>query len=346
MDVYETTTKKNLPSTSLPGGRTAWELIFERAFQAPDAVTIAALGRSPLCFGDLKRHITTLAIALNVEGVRRNSRVALVLPSGPEMATAFLAVASSATCAPLNPEYTAEEFEFFLDHLQARALIVPAGRDSPAQAVTRRLGIQEMIDRGGEKISPRGIAAAIESHPDVRAVATFGIPHPTLGEEVVAAAIKESDAAIGESDIAAWVRQRMGSTRAPRRIYFVDQLQRTESGKVRRSDLSRLLGLDQPRVTRAHESRVAEAQSPASPPEAALAEVWMSVLEVTNEGSDDDFFPLGGDSLRGTRLLTSVKAVFGLELTKRALFWEAARVAGMACAIETVRSANAIVRHE
>ena len=55
----------------------------------------------------------------------------------------------------------------------------------------------------------------------------------------------------------------------------------------------------------------------------------------------DDFFLLGGDSLRGTRLLASVKAVFGVDIPIQSLFEKAATVAGMARAIEAARSGNA-----
>src|SRR5205823_13272939 len=74
--------------------------------------------------------------------VRRGDRVAVVLPDGPEMAAAFLAVASGAACAPLNPLYRVREFEFYLSDVGARALIVPTGTDSPATSAARSLGIQ------------------------------------------------------------------------------------------------------------------------------------------------------------------------------------------------------------
>ena len=64
--------------------------------------------------------------------------MALVLPNGPEMAVAFLAVACGATCAPLNPAYTEEEFEFYISDLDARALIVASGMESPARKVAQR----------------------------------------------------------------------------------------------------------------------------------------------------------------------------------------------------------------
>ena len=57
----------------------------------------------------------------------------------------------------------------------------------------------------------------------------------------------------------------------------------------------------------------------------------------------DDFFLLGGDSLRGTQLLTSVKTVFGVEVTLQELFDNAATIAGMARAIEAARAAKGTV---
>ena len=71
----------------------------------------------------------------------RNDRVALVLPNGPEMAVAFLAVAAGATCAPLNPAYSANEFDLYLADLHAQALIVQADMDSPARAVAQARGL-------------------------------------------------------------------------------------------------------------------------------------------------------------------------------------------------------------
>ena len=79
--------------------------------------------------------------ALNTLGVGRGDRVGIVLPNGPEMATAFLGVAAGAVAAPLNPAYRAEEFEFYLSDLGAKALVVAAGGTGPALAAARKLGI-------------------------------------------------------------------------------------------------------------------------------------------------------------------------------------------------------------
>jgi hypothetical protein len=200
--------------------------------------------------------------------------------------------------------------------------------------------IKEIINRGGVKISPMELDAAIEAIPGVRAAATFAIPHQTLGEEVAVAVVREGDAALEASDIIDQVRQRVGPKRVPRQIYFVDALPRTDSGKVRRSELPRLLGLDQVDAMASGKSAVGAPEPAHSALEAALVGLWSSVLQVSGIGVNDDFFVLGGDSPRGTRLLASVKAVFGVDLPIELLQKDAATVAGMARTIEGMRLAK------
>jgi acyl-CoA synthetase (AMP-forming)/AMP-acid ligase II/acyl carrier protein len=206
--------------------------------------------------------------------------------------------------------------------------------------------IKDLINRGGEKISPVEIDAALEAIPGVGEAATFAIPHRSLGEEVAAAVVRDANVALGASDIIDQVRQRMGSKRVPRKIYFVDQLPRTESGKLRRSELSKLLGLDQPNVNLTGASRAEKPCVMGSPLQAGLARLWASVLRVRRVGPDDDFFILGGDSLSGARLLVGVKSVFGVNLSLQLLFQDAATVSGMARAIEVARSGNGTVDRE
>jgi len=75
-------------------------------------------------------------------GIGRNDRMAIVLGNGPHMASAFVTIAAGATTAPLNPAYRADEFEFYLNDLQAKTLLVELGVDSPASAVAQKLGVQ------------------------------------------------------------------------------------------------------------------------------------------------------------------------------------------------------------
>jgi acyl-CoA synthetase (AMP-forming)/AMP-acid ligase II len=125
-------------STSLQTG-TIWELL-----QAHDAgsVAISAPDRPSLSHGDLRRLVAGTVETLNGFGIGRGDRVAIVLPNGPEMATAFLAIAGAAATAPLNPAYRREDFDFSLADLQARALVVAAGQETPAREAAMAIGIE------------------------------------------------------------------------------------------------------------------------------------------------------------------------------------------------------------
>ncbi len=106
-----------------------------------DAPAIGAPGRQPLSYAGLREQVNRTISQLNGLGAGRGDAVAIVLPNGPEMATAFVAIAAGATTAPLNPAYTADELEFYLTDLEARLLVVQAGEDGPAVDVAQRLGI-------------------------------------------------------------------------------------------------------------------------------------------------------------------------------------------------------------
>ena len=94
----------------------------------PDAANaIGAPGRDWLSYGGLKALARDVRSALRGAGIGAQDRVAIVLPNGPEMATAFVTVAQSATTAPLNPAYTEDEFAFYIEDLGAKLLLVLAG---------------------------------------------------------------------------------------------------------------------------------------------------------------------------------------------------------------------------
>jgi acyl-CoA synthetase (AMP-forming)/AMP-acid ligase II len=107
-----------------------------------DGIAVGAPeGVPPLRYRGLRALAKTTVERLNALGVGRNDRVAIVLPNGPEMAAAFVCIAAGATTAPLNPGYRAEEFEFYLTDLKAKALVLDAGSDSPARAVAKKLSL-------------------------------------------------------------------------------------------------------------------------------------------------------------------------------------------------------------
>jgi acyl-CoA synthetase (AMP-forming)/AMP-acid ligase II len=130
----------------------------------PERPAIGAPGRPALIFAALTDLIDATIRRLNDLGLGRNDRIAIVLPNGPEMATCFMSVASGATSAPLNPSYRAEEFEFYLNDINAKLLIVMRGVNSPALEVAAKLGIPvaDLVpdETAGEFVlEPRGTIA-------------------------------------------------------------------------------------------------------------------------------------------------------------------------------------------
>jgi acyl-CoA synthetase (AMP-forming)/AMP-acid ligase II len=121
--------------------RSVSQLLAERAAQSSDALALLAPGALALTYGGLFQRTQEVAAQLQRLGVGRQDRVALVLPNGPDLAVVLLALAATVICAPLNPTSGRHEFETHLAALQAQALMVPAGIDSPARDAARTLAL-------------------------------------------------------------------------------------------------------------------------------------------------------------------------------------------------------------
>ncbi len=106
-----------------------------------DAPAIGAPEREPLTYAGLQDLTDRIGNELNLFGIGRNNRVAIVLPNGPEMAAAFVAIGANATTAPLNPAYREDEFAFYMEDLRAKALVVMEDDDTPAITAADKLEI-------------------------------------------------------------------------------------------------------------------------------------------------------------------------------------------------------------
>jgi oxalate---CoA ligase len=122
-------------------GVTIHDLLKLRAEQNGDAVAIVSPGRPPLTYQRLLHHIDQTAESLELNGITSHDRIGIVLPGGPELATAFLAVASTATAVPLNPAYRENEFDYFIEDLRPKALIVASTTDNAAVVAARKRGV-------------------------------------------------------------------------------------------------------------------------------------------------------------------------------------------------------------
>ncbi len=103
--------------------------------------------------------------------------------------------------------------------------------------------IKELINRGGEKISPRELDEVLLTHPDVADAVCFGVPHKTWGEEVAAAVVLKEGAS--QPDLSAFCKDRLADFKRPRKIYVTDTIPRTASGKVQRHAMAAVFSQDQ-----------------------------------------------------------------------------------------------------
>jgi acyl-CoA synthetase (AMP-forming)/AMP-acid ligase II len=92
--------------------------------------------------------------------------------------------------------------------------------------------LKELINRGGEKVSPREIDDVLLAHPAIAEAVCFGVPHATWGEEVAALVVLRGTAT--ESDLLAHCEARLADFKRPKRIHITDVIPRTATGKIQR----------------------------------------------------------------------------------------------------------------
>ena len=104
--------------------------------------------------------------------------------------------------------------------------------------------LKEIINRGGEKISPLEVDDVLLEHPAVAQVVTFALPHPKLGEEVAAAVVLKGDAT--ERDIREFAAKRIADFKVPRKVIILDEIPKGATGKMQRIGMAEKLGLVEP----------------------------------------------------------------------------------------------------
>ncbi len=159
--------------------------------------------------------------------------------------------------------------------------------------------LKEIINRGGEKISPDLIERALRRHPAVREAAAFAVPHPRLGEDVAAAVVLQSFANPAAADLQSFLSAGLPMQMIPRSIFFVAALPKGPTGKILRKELSASCRPFADRTPAPPESET----------ETQLLTIWQRLLQRPDIGIDDDFFAAGGDSLLAAQMLLDAERV-------------------------------------
>jgi acyl-CoA synthetase (AMP-forming)/AMP-acid ligase II len=104
--------------------------------------------------------------------------------------------------------------------------------------------LKEIINCGGEKLSPAEIDEVLMAHPSVASALSFGASCPVMGERVCAVVVLHSGRAATESDLKAFVRDRLAKFKVPKRVVITDEIPRGATGKMQRIGMAQRLGLE------------------------------------------------------------------------------------------------------
>ncbi|WP_454624934.1 amino acid adenylation domain-containing protein [Bradyrhizobium cenepequi] len=174
--------------------------------------------------------------------------------------------------------------------------------------------IKDVINRGGQKISPVEVEEVLLSHPDVLEAGVFGVPHQKLGETVGAAIVLRPPSGATAHQLRQFARQRLAAYKVPSLIRMVQALPKGASGKLKRSALVELVSAGPAAEDNEYKCL------PRSELERQLAGIWAKLLEVEQVGVDQDVFALGADSLAVTQMLSRLREQFGTDLSFKDIF--------------------------
>jgi len=173
--------------------------------------------------------------------------------------------------------------------------------------------LKDVINRGGEKISPLEVDRALLAHPDVEDAACFAVAHHSLGEDIFVAVVSR-DSRLDVDTLRAHLRNGLAEYKVPRRVLLVDSIPRTSGGKLQRHLLASQL------ARTAGESEAPARNQPETDIGKLIARLWRELLSVPTVYCDDDFFELGGDSLKAVSFLTELEQHLGEALEPGLLF--------------------------
>ena len=109
--------------------------------QNDDLIFLTSEKNEKLSYGEFKIFNEKISRQLAATNIINSDRAAIVLPNGPLMASSFLSISSYMSAAPLNPSYKQEEFEFYLDDLKPKFLLVEPNSKSLAVIAAKNLNI-------------------------------------------------------------------------------------------------------------------------------------------------------------------------------------------------------------
>ena len=187
--------------------------------------------------------------------------------------------------------------------------------------------IKEIINRGGEKISPREIDETLLNHPNILQAVSFAIPHPKLGEDIAAVVVLQDNESVTEWEIQKFLSSRLADFKIPSHILILDEIPKGSTGKIQRIGLAKKL--NQLGVFDVSNNNL-EYKGPITALEKKIVKIWSQVLKINKIGINDNFFQLGGDSIQGGLIISLICEAMQLDQIPLAIFLHAPTIEKMA----------------
>jgi acyl-CoA synthetase (AMP-forming)/AMP-acid ligase II/acyl carrier protein len=174
--------------------------------------------------------------------------------------------------------------------------------------ITGRL--EELTNRGGEKIAPREIDEVLLCFPGVRQAVAFAVRHPSLGEDIAAAVVLEKGAVASDAELRAFAIDRLAAFNVPSRVVVVTEVPAGPTGKVQRIGLADRLA----------DALAVRFESPGPGTEQMVAGRIGKVLGRSSVGRHDNFFELGDDSMSAAQVVGELEETPDVKIPVTTLF--------------------------
>jgi acyl carrier protein len=218
---------------------------------------------------------------------------------GPHIAAGYINEPLESTRRFMKSPFTAETMFRTGD-------IALQGTDGEIEVIGRE---DEQVKIAGYRIELMDVAYAISRCSGIDEAVVLPIVSGD-GETMLRAYVTVDDANLTSANLKLTLKSKLPAYMIPSVIHIVDRMPRTATGKVDREALRSASGRDYQAVSGA----------PRTENEAILCRLWSTILQIEKVGIDDDFFDIGGDSLRVIQLIGRLQTVFGVELPSITVF--------------------------
>lgn len=177
--------------------------------------------------------------------------------------------------------------------------------------------IKDLINRGGEKISPIEIEHSLIGTFGIREATCFPVAHPTLNEEIACALVMENALVPPQLDeLKSHLMRTLSHFKVPSIYIFTNEIPKNNTGKIQRHLLSKHF-INQ--INELQKYTFDNIQATTGTQQALVA-LWEKTLDIRPVGITDDFFKIGGNSLKAANLISEIQSLYGETIYVSSIF--------------------------